>query len=154
MKKFKFFVVVIVLVLLSSQVVVYANVQQPMPVWERFNHSYHFTASGFELGRPTTFEGFIPIDIFSANVRVDAQVALRPPSYGIFSGVIPTPPFNPLMPQPSNPNFDGGFTTLGEINTVPHFDTLQMGVNMQIPENPMNIHNFGTGEFLPPTSIR
>ncbi|MCL2837628.1 MAG: hypothetical protein FWE04_00965 [Oscillospiraceae bacterium] len=131
MKKFKFLAVGVVSILLLAQVGVYATVQtQPIPPWERLNFNYQFRSGmdyRVDLGRPTTFYGIVPRDVFTANVRVDAQVALRPPSYGIFSGVIPTEPFNPLMPQPLNPHFGGSFGTLD---------------------------NFGDDGFLPPTSIR
>ena len=76
--------------------------------WDRFVFNYQFTSGSdhrFGLGRPSTFSGFVPADVFSVNMRRDAQVSLWPPSYGIFSGRIPTPPVNRLFPQPINPHF-------------------------------------------------
>jgi len=143
MKKFKFLAVGIVSTLLLAQVGVYAAAQpQPIPPWERLNFNYQFRSGmdyRVDLGRPTTFDGIVPIDVFTANVRVDANVALRPPAYGIFSGVLPTPPFSQLFPQPMNPQFSGGFVTLGENDAIPQFDTLEYG---------------GVGVFLTPTSIQ
>ena len=127
MKKIKILTAIIAVTLMFTNVTAFANIQQPVPPWERLNFNYHFTSGGFDLGRPTTFDGIVPIDVFTVNVRVDSQVALRPPSYGVFSGVIPTEPLNPLMPQPLNPQFGGNFGTLD---------------------------SFGDYGFLPPTSIR
>jgi len=124
--------------------------------WERFNFNYQFTSGSdhrFELGRPTTFNGFVPVDVFTVNMRRDAQVSLWPPSYGIFSGIIPTTPSNHLFPQPVNPHFHQGFQ-LQDPNLSPRHDTLQHGVNAQPLGNPMNFQqNVSTGEFLPPTSV-
>lgn len=142
---------VVILVLLLAQISVYAT--QPTPPWERLNYSYHFTPAmdyRAELGQPTSFSGIVPTDVFTANVRVDANVALQPPSYGIFSGVIPTLPFSTLFPQPTN--FWGGFGA-GDLNTIAQFDTMQMGVNSQPLGHSINIQNVDGGGFLPPTSL-
>ena len=123
--------------------------------WDRFSFNYQFVSGSdhrFELGRPTTFSGFVPVDVFSVNMRRDAQVSLRPPSYGIFSGHIPTMPANHLFPQPVNPHFHQPLH-LQDPNLNPSFDTLQLGVNAQPIGNRMNIHNVGAGEFLPSTSM-
>jgi len=133
--------------------------------WERFNFNYQFTSGSdhrFELGRPTTWSGFVPVDVFSVNMRRDANVSLRPPSYGIFSAQLPTPPANHLFAQPVNPHFHQGFQ-LNDPNLSPRHDTLQHGVNAQPIGNPMNIHTTGapaitsgssdSGGFLPPTSV-
>jgi len=132
------------------------------PVWERFSHNYTFHSGAnhrYELGRPTTFNGTVPQDVFSANMRRDANVAFSPPSYGIFSGVLPTMPTNPLFTQPANPHFANPWETSNP-NTISHFDTLQQGANLQPQGNPMNMFDVdrqgsnvqGTG-FLPSTSI-
>jgi len=123
--------------------------------WDRFTFNYQFTSGSdhrFELGRPTTFNGFVPIDVHTSNFRRDAQVSLLPPRYGVFSGHVPTAPSNNLFPQPVNPNF-GHPTHLHSPNLNPRFDTLQQGVNSQPISNQMNVQNVGVGEFLPPTSI-
>jgi len=123
--------------------------------WERFNYNYQFTSGSdhrFELGRPTTFNGFVPVDVFTVNMRRDANVSLRPPSYGIFSAQLPTPPANHLFVQPVNPHFHQGFQ-LQDPNIQPRFDTLGHGVNAPTVGNPFNMHNVGAGEFLPPTSV-
>ena len=115
-----------------------------------FNHSYHFTSGmdyRFDLGRPTTFDGFVPVNVFTVNMRRDANVSLRPPGYGIFSGLIPTEPSNRLFPQPANPNFR--FSELDNANVIPRYDTLQMGVNAPHLGNPLNMHNVGTPMSLP-----
>jgi len=125
--------------------------------WDRFSFNYQFTSGSdhrFELGRPTTFNGFVPVDVHSVNIRRDTNVSLRPPAYGIFSGHIPTAPSNHLFPQPVNPHFHQPFQ-LQDPNLNPRFDTLQHGVNAQPIGNPMNMHqNVSTGGgFLPPTSV-
>ena len=124
--------------------------------WERFSFNYQFTSGPdhrFELGRPTTFNGFVPADVFTVNIRRDANVSLRPPSYGIFSGHIPTTPSNHLFPQPVNPHFHQPFQ-LQDPGLNPRFDTLQQGVNAQPIGNPVNVQQgANTGGFLPPTSV-
>ena len=135
---------VFVTLMLSTRVTAYASPQ-----------NYQFTSGSdhrFELGRPTQFSGFVPVDVHTANFRRDANVSLRPPGYGIFSGIIPTEPSNRLFPQPTNPNFRAA--ELHSPNIDPRFDTLQHGVNTQPVGNPMNMQqNVSSGEFLPPTSI-
>ena len=125
--------------------------------WDRFHYNYQFTSGNdhrFELGRPTTFNGFVPVDVFSVNMRRDANVSLRPPRYGVFSGFIPTEPSSRFFPQPVNPNFHQPFM-IESTALDPRFDTLQQGINQQPLGNPMNVQqNVTTGEFLPPTSIR
>jgi len=123
--------------------------------WDRFHHNYQFRSGmdyRFDLGRPTTFDGFVPVDIHTANFRRDANVALRPPRYGIFSGNIPTEPSNRFFQQPVNPNFNRA-NTLGNPSFDPRFDTLRQGVNAPPIGNPMNIHNVGTPGRLPHNSI-
>jgi len=132
--------------------------------WERFWFNYHFVSGSdhrFELGRPTQFNGPVPVCPFSVNMRRDAQVSFQPPSYGIFSGNFPTPPVNHFFPQPVHPQFHQPHHWQ---NTAldPRFDTLQQGVNAQPFSNPMNVQTTGAptntapnggGGFLPPTSI-
>ena len=133
--------------------------------WDRFFHNYQFTSGSdhrFELGRPTQFNGFVPVDIFSVNMRRDANVSLLPPSYGIFSGVFPTEPASRFFPQPISPHFHQPFM-IQSTQLDPRFDTMQQGVNFQPVGNPMNIHTTGTsattnagtdsGGFLPPTTV-
>jgi len=124
--------------------------------WDRFSFNYQFTSGSdhrFELGRPTTFNGFVPVDVHTVNIRRDANVSLRPPSYGIFSGHFPTEPSNRFFPQPVNPHFHQPMH-MHSPNLDPRFDTLQQGVNAQPIGNPMNMHqNVSGGEFLPSTSI-
>lgn len=125
--------------------------------WDRFSHNYQFTSGTdhrFELGRPTTFNGFVPVDVHSVNMRRDANVTLRPPRYGTFSGQIPTEPASRFFAQPVNPHFHQA-VILDNPNLDMRFDTLQHGVNAPALGNPMNTQrNVSTGEFLPPTSIR
>ena len=108
----------------------HAAVQQPMPPWERFQQNYHFTSAEADLGRATTFEGFVLTDVFTANIRNDANVALRPPGYGTFSGEIPTEPFTWLFPQPRTLDYWYNFGVI------------------QLPMLPLQ-----TDGFLPPTSL-
>ena len=130
--------------------------------WDRFHFNYIFT-SGMDyrsdLGRPTTFNGFVPPNVHNVNFRRDANVSLRPPSHGIFSGNFATDPSNRFFQQPVNPHFHRPFE-LGNPNANANFDTLQMGVNAPVG-NQANWHNTGipanssssSGGFLPPTSI-
>jgi len=132
------------------------------PVWERFSYNYVFQSGAnfrYELGRPTTFNGSVPRDIFSVNTRRDSNVSFAPPSYGVFSGFVPTMPTNPLFQQPLNPHFANAWET-DNPNAISTFDTLQQGANFQPQGNPINMFNVdssgsnvqGTG-FLPSTSI-
>ena len=133
--------------------------------WDRFHNNYIFTSGmdyRFDLGRPTTFNGFVPVDVFSVNFRRDANVSLQPPRYGVFSGIISTDPSNRFFPQSVNPNFHRPFE-LENPNVIPVFDTLRLGTNAQPLGNPMDIQTTNTpastpstnsgGGFLPPTSI-
>ena len=120
----------------------------------RFHYNYRFNSGmdyRFDLGRPTTFDGFVPVDVFSVNIRRDANVSFRPPSYGIFSGEIPTDPSNRFFSQPVNPNFR--LFELENPNVMMRYDTLLMGVNAPNLGNPINMHNVGTPGTLPHTSI-
>ena len=165
-------IIMFIALMFTSQVTVHANPQHGFgtgqgrtdtvnvndfhtSAWDRFSFNYQFTSGSdhrFELGRPTTFDGFVPVNVYTVNIRRDAQVALRPPSYGIFSGHIPTDPNNLLFPQPVNPNFWTA-SQLENPNVIPRFDTLQMGVNAEPMGNPLNIHNVGTPSVLPSTSF-
>lgn len=123
--------------------------------WDRFHFSYEFSSGmdyRFDLGRPSTFDGFVPVDVHTANFRRDANVSLRPPRYGIFSGNIPTEPSNRLFPQPVNPNFNR-VNQLGNPNIDPRFDTLGHGANAPNVGNPINMHNVSTPGRLPNSSI-
>lgn len=132
--------------------------------WDRFHYNYHFTSGmdyRFDLGRPTTFNGFVPPNVHNVNFRSDANVSLRPPRYGVFSGNFATDPSNRFFAQPVNPNFHRPFV-VDDPNTIPRFDTLQMGTNARPTGNQMNVQATGAsaqtqpsggGGFLPPTSI-
>ena len=123
--------------------------------WERFSYNYQFTSGSdhrFELGRPTTFNDVVPIDVFTVNTRSDANVSLRPPSYGTFSGNFHTPPSNNFFTQPNNPNFYHAII-VDSGTTDPRFDTLGHGVNAPAHGNQMNMFHVSDGHgFLPPTS--
>ena len=123
--------------------------------WDRFSSNYQFTSGSdhrFELGRPTTFNGFVPVDVFTVNIRRDANVSLRPPSYGVFSGQFAAEPTSRFFSQPVNPHFHQALMPESP-NMDMRFDTLGLGVNASVTSNHLNIHNTNTGEFLPPTSI-
>jgi len=101
--------------------------------WDRFHNNYHFTSGmdyRFDLGRPTTFNGFVPPNVYNVNFRSDATVSLRPPSHGTFSGNFATDPSNRFSQQPVNPNFHRPFEVANP-NVNANFDTLQMGANAQ-----------------------
>jgi hypothetical protein len=123
--------------------------------WERFSFNYSFTSGmeyRFDLGNPTSFMGFVPVDVYSVNVRRDANTSLQPPQYGIFSGFIPTNQSNFLFPQSQNPTL--GSARLSEnLDIIPWFDTLLTGVNASPVKNQINMFSVGNGAFLPPTSI-
>ena len=123
--------------------------------WDRFSYNYEFTSGAdhrYELGRPTTWNGNVPADIFNANIRRDRHVAFVPPRYGIFSGHIPTFPHNDFFPQPVHPAFWQPFQ-LENPNSLSSFDTLRMGVNAPALGNPMNMHHVGQQAVLPNTSM-
>jgi hypothetical protein len=123
--------------------------------WDRFSHNYQFQTGGdfrFELGNPTTFNGFVQQDVFTANVRRDAQVTVVPPRYGVFSGHVQTQPSNHLFPRPQSPHFANTFPQV-DPNRLPRYDTLQMGVNAPLLRNPMNMHHVGQQGVLPHTSM-
>ena len=123
--------------------------------WQRFNFNYQFVSGSdhrFELGQPTTFNGFVPTDVFTVNIRRDANVSLWPPRYGVFSAQLPTPPANRLFAQPVNPHFHQP-SLLQDPNTAPMFDTLGHGVNAAPVANPINVQNVSAGGFLPSTSV-
>ena len=155
----------VILLFLLQSATAYAAPQHGIPdtendyhtaAWDRFNFNYQFQSGSdhrFELGRPTSFSGIVPVDVSSVNMRRDANVSLRPPQYGVFSGHIPTAPTSRFFPQPANPNFNQVFVFDNQ-NLDPRFDTARQGVNAQTIGNPINIQNVGAGEFLPPTSIR
>ena len=112
--------------------------------WDRFSFNYQFHSGGnfrYELGKPTTFNGHVQLDVYSANIRRDKNVAFTPPSYGVFSGNVATQPTNLLFTQSVNPMFWNTFPQ-ADPNVIPAFDTLQRGVN-----------NAGQVGFLPSTSI-
>jgi len=142
-----------------------ADMQSPVntsgvhaPVWERFEFSYYFTSGmdyRYDLGRPTTFDGFVPANVYTANIRRDAMVSLRPPAYGVFSGVIQTEQVSFFFPQPVNPNHwrPTVSTELENPNVIPRFDTLQMGVNAPNIGNPINMHNVEQNAVQQSTSL-
>lgn len=129
--------------------------------WDRFHWNYQFRSGmdyRFDLGRATTFNGFVPPNVYWINFRSDAQVSLRPPGFGVFSGNFATDPSNRFFPQPVNPNFHQP-NMWGDPNLNPSFDTLNLGANA--PQGNQHSHsnvsgpsNSGGSGFLPPTSIR
>ena len=121
--------------------------------WERFFFNYHFVSGmnyRYDLGRPTSWDGFVPIDVLTVNFRSDAMVSLRPPAYGIFSGNFQTLPANMFFQQPANPNFHQP-SNWGSQTINPVFDTINTGVNA--PAGNQNSHSAPNDGFLPPTSI-
>jgi len=112
--------------------------------WDRFSHNYQFSSGGnlsYELGSPTTYGGHVQLDVYSANIRRDKNMAYMPPSYGVFSGNVATHPANDLFERPMNPVYWTVYPR-ADPNIIAIYDTLQIGVN-----SPLH------GGFLPPTSI-
>ena len=123
--------------------------------WDRFEFNYQFHSGGeyrYELGNPTTYNGQVQIDVYTANVRRDKNTAFVPPGYGVFSGIIETQPTNYLFPQSTNPAYWTAFPQ-DDPHLIPMYDTLQIGVNAQIQGNAMNMYNMGDTGTLPNTSV-
>ena len=142
---------------------------QPVPAQQRFNWEFEFESGmdyRFDLGRPTTWNGVVPQDVFTANVRRDANVSHRPPEPRTGNTIAPTDPSNWAFTRQQNQLHQNGFWNPVEhqnTNALPHFDLTQQGVNSQPQGNSMgaqtNVQTSGasqggSGGFLPPTSIR
>ena len=165
--------------LLASPMMVYANQSfnpppartQSAPEQQRFNWSYEFESGmdyRFDLGRPTTFNGTVPQDVMTANVRRDANVSLQPPGPRTGNTIAPTDPsnwaFTQFQPNQNLLHINGFWNPVEHQNpnALPFFDTMQHGVNAQPQGNQMGVHTNvqtsgasqgGSGGFLPPTSI-
>ena len=162
--------------MLISPLTVYANQSfnppiprsQPAPEQQRFNWYYEFESGmdyRFDLGRPTTWNGVVPQDVMTANVRRDANTSLRPPGPRTGNTITPTDPSNWAFTRQQNQLHQNGFWNPvwhQDTNALPHFDTMQHGVNAQPQGNQIGIHTNvqtsgasqgGSGGFLPPTSI-
>ena len=141
---------------------------QPAPEQQRFNWYYEFESGmdyRFDLGRPTTFNGVVPQDVFTANVRRDANVSYRPPGPRTGNTIIPTDPSNWAFTQQQNHLHQNGFWNPvwhQDTNAMPMFDTMQHGINAAPQGNTMGFQTNvqtggasqgGSGGFLPPTSI-
>ena len=145
---------------------------QPAPEQMRFNWAFEFESGmdyRFDLGRPTTFNGVVPQDVMTANVRRDANVSHRPPGARTGNTIAPTDPsnwaFTQFHPNQNQMHINGFWNPveLQNTNALPRFDTQQHGVNASPQGNQMGIQTNvqtsgasqgGNGGFLPPTSIR
>lgn len=145
---------------------------QPAPEQQRFNWFYEFESGmdyRFDLGRPTAWSGTVPQDVFTANVRRDANVSFRPPGPRTGNTITPTDPSNWAFARHQNSQNQlhvNGFWNPVELqnpHAMPGFDLTQQGANLQPQGNPMGIQTNvqtagasqgGSGGFLPPTSIR
>jgi len=142
---------------------------QPAPEQQRFNWFYEFESGmdyRFDLGRPTTWNGVVPQDVFTANVRRDANVSFQPPGPRTGNTITPTDPSNWAFTRQHNQLHQNGFWNPVELhnpNALPHFDLMQHGVNSHPQGNPIGIQTNvqtsgasqgGSGGFLPPTTIR
>jgi len=141
---------------------------QPAPPQQRFNWYYDFE-SGMDyrndLGRPTTWNGVVPQDVYTANVRRDANVSSQPHGPRTGNIIAPTDPSNWYFSQHGNQIHVNGFWNPVELqnpNALPRFDTQQHGVNASPQGNQMGIQTNvqtsgasqgGSGGFLPPTSV-
>jgi len=141
---------------------------QPAPEQQRFNWSYGFESGmdyRFDLGRPTTFYGVVPQDVFTANVRRDANTSHRPPGPRTGNTIAPTDPSNWAFARQQNQLHQNGFWNPVEhqnVNAMPKFDTQRQGINASPQGNQMgiqtNVQTNGASKgsnngFLPPTSI-
>ena len=123
---------------------------QPAPEQQRFDWYYEFESGmdyRFDLGRPTTHHGAVQQDVMTANVRRDANASFRPPGPRVGNTITPTDPSNwAFTRQQHHVQINGFWHPVEHHNTnaLPHFDTMQQGVNS----------NQGDSGFLPPTSIR
>lgn len=145
---------------------------QPAPPQQRFNWAYEFESGmdyRFDLGRPTAWHGVVPQDVFTANVRRDANVSFRPPGPRTGNTIAPTDPSNWAFARHQNSQNQlhvNGFWNPVELqnpHAMPGFDLTRQGANLQPQGNPMGIQTNvqtggasqgGSGGFLPPTSIR
>jgi len=161
--------------MLISPMTAYASppipTNQLAPPQQRFNWAYEFESGmdyRFDLGRPTTFHGNVPQDVFTANVRRDANVSHRPPGPRTGNTIIPTDPsnwaFTQFQPNQNRLHQNGFWNPVEHQNpnAMPRFDLQQHGVNALPQGNPISIHTNvqtngasqgGSGGFLPPTSI-
>jgi len=162
--------------MLISPLTVYANQSfnppiprsQPAPEQQRFNWYYEFESGmdyRFDLGRPTTWNGVVPQDVMTANVRRDANTSLRPPGPRTGNTITPTDPSNWAFTRQQNQLHQNGFWNPVEhqnTNAMPRFDLQQQGINASPQGNPMGIQTNvqtngasqgGGGGFLPPTTI-
>ena len=117
-----------------------------------------------DLGRSTAFHGNVLQNVFTANVRRDANVSFRPPSVRIGNVITHTDP-NYWSFSRTSPTMQNGFwnpTIHQDTNMLPIFDVNQHGVNSQPQGNQMNIQTNvqtsgasqgGSGGFLPSTSM-
>jgi len=144
---------------------------QPAPEQQRFNWYYEFESGmdyRFDLGRPTTFNGVVPQDVMTANVRRDANVSFVPPGPRTGNTIAPTDPsnwaFTQFRPHQNQLHQNGLWNPVWhqDTNVLPHFDTMQHGVNASPQGNPIGFQTNvqtsgasqgGSGGFLPPTSI-
>ncbi|MCL1842616.1 MAG: hypothetical protein FWF79_02265 [Defluviitaleaceae bacterium] len=144
---------------------------QPAPEQQRFNWAYEFENDidfRFDLGRPTTWSGVVPQDVFTANVRRDANVSFRPPGPRTGNAITATDPsnwtFTRFQPHQNVLHINGFWNPveLQNPNAMPHFDLQQHGINAAPQGNPIGIQTNvptsgasqgGSGGFLPPTSI-
>jgi hypothetical protein len=109
-----------------------------------------------DLGRPTTYNGTVDINVFTANVRADKNAALFPPKYGVFSGEFMTDFTNPYFSPPAPAGY--WYVNSDENpNGLPVYDTLRQGTNNRQPvlgqKSRISVNPEGAGGFLPPTSI-
>jgi len=164
--------------MLFNPIIAYANpsfnpppaISQPAPEQQRFEWAYWFESYvdfRFDLGRPTTFNGVVPHDVMTANIRRDANVSLQPPGPRIGNTITPTDPSNwafwAFVWQYNQLHHNGFWFPVEHLNTnvISHFDTMQHGVNANSHGNQTGMQtnvqtsgaNQGGGGFLPPTSI-
>jgi sortase A len=124
-----------------------------------FAYNYDFS-SGADysdaLGKPTDTDAFVVPDPMTQNVRRNKDAAFFPPSYGVFSGDIPTNATSPYHDNsPPNSGYTGSTSTgtsgvgTGAVNTAVSNPAETSGTVSAITEPA----DTGSNEMLPSTSI-
>lgn len=110
-----------------------------------FAYNYNFSSGadyGDALGKPTSTDALVQTDPMSENVRRNKDAAYYPPSYGVFSGDIPTDPTS-LYHDNSAPY--SGYS--GNTSMVVSFSDNSIGGSV----SPMTGSDYGG--MLPSTSV-
>ncbi len=115
-----------------------------------FAYNYEFSSGanyGDVLGKPTSTDNLVKSDPMTENVRRNKDAAYYPPSYGVFSGNIPTDPTS--LYHDNTPPYAGytGNTAAGAYGTGSASDYNTLGGSV----SPITGSDYGG--LLPPTSL-